>query len=81
MDDKKIMENLLLLTKGAADLYLHGSIESASANVRSAFNSALTDTLKMQADIYDAMAAKGWYPTEQVDAQQIDKVKQKYAGK
>ena len=33
MDDKCIMENLLLVTKGACDLYLHGSIESPTAFV------------------------------------------------
>ena len=27
MDDKCIMENLLLTTKGVCDLYMHGTIE------------------------------------------------------
>ena len=30
MDDKCIMENLLLTTKGVCDLYLHGTIESST---------------------------------------------------
>ena len=44
MDDKTIMENLLLTTKGVCDLYMHGTIESAgTSNVHSTFKTALTD--------------------------------------
>ena len=64
MDDKCIMENLLLVTKGACDLYLHGSIESPTANVHQAFTSALGSALSMQDAIYKQMSAKGWYQTE-----------------
>ena len=28
MDERNIMENILLTTKGVCDLYLHGTIES-----------------------------------------------------
>ena len=80
MDDRQIMENLLLTTKGACDLYLHGSIESPTAKVHSAFTGALNETLTMQDTIYKQMAAKGWYPSEQATKQQIDQVKQKYSG-
>ena len=31
MDDKCLMENMLLTTKGVCDLYMHGTIESATA--------------------------------------------------
>ncbi|MCR4935836.1 MAG: spore coat protein, partial [Oscillospiraceae bacterium] len=48
MNDRQIMENILLTTKGACDLYLHGTIESPTAQVRDAFTSALNDTLCMQ---------------------------------
>ena len=33
MNDQCVMENLLLTTKGACDLYLHGTIESSTMNV------------------------------------------------
>ena len=79
MQDKDIMENLLLNLKGECDLYMHGAIESATPNVRSAFNAALNDTLKMQADVYDKMAAKGWYPTTPAEQKQISAVKQKFS--
>ena len=64
MDDKTIMENLLLTTKGVCDLYMHGTIESAgTSNVHSTFKTALTDALSMQGDIYKTMTDKGWYQT------------------
>lgn len=79
MNDEKIMENLLLTAKGACDLYLHGAIESATQNVNCAFDDALQQSLCMQDGIYQKMMAQGWYPTEQAQQQQIDKVKNKFA--
>ena len=79
MDDKNIMENILLLEKGVCDLFMHGAIESSTANVHQAFNTALNDALCMQDTIYDKMAAKGWYPTEQVEQNKINSVKQKFS--
>lgn len=79
MDDKSLMENLLLVEKGACDLMMHGTVESATPAVRAAFDAALEECLCMQADIYAKMAAKGWYPAEQAEQQKIEKVKQKFA--
>ena len=80
MNDKDIMEGILLTTKGVCDLYLHGTIESATQNVHQAFDTALQDSLTMQQDIYGQMSQKGWYPTQQANQQQIQQVKQKFAG-
>ena len=63
MDDKCIMENLLLTEKGVCDLYVHGTIESSTVDVHQTFNQALNDSLCMQDDIYKQMSAKGWYQT------------------
>ena len=78
MNDQKIMENLLLTTKGACDLYLHGAIESSTQNVNAAFDNALDQCLCMQDGIYQKMSAQGWYQTEQAQQQQIDKVRQQF---
>ncbi|WP_291653156.1 spore coat protein [Clostridium sp.] len=78
MDDKNLMENILLLTKGAADLYLHGTIEASTENIHQTFHDLLCETLKIQHEVYKKMEAKGWYPVEQVDAQKIQQTKQKY---
>lgn len=79
MDDKNLMEDVLLTVKGACDLYLHGTIESATQNVHAAFDQALGESLCMQEGIYQKMAAQGWYPSEQAQQQQIDKVRGKFA--
>ena len=79
MNDQEIMENLLQTTKGACDLYLHGSIESADANVHEAFHAALDAALCMQNELYGQMAGHGWYATEAAEAQKIQQLKQKYA--
>ena len=79
MDDKCIMENLLLTTKGVIDLYMHGAIESSTANVHQAFSSAFDDTLSMQDNIYKQMTAKGWYQAQNAPQQQLSQTKQKYS--
>ena len=79
MNDREIMEGILLTTKGVCDLYMHGSIESATPKVRQAFTNALSDGLGMQGCIYDRMANNGWYTSEQADGQKITQLKQKYS--
>ncbi|MBD5080945.1 MAG: spore coat protein [Ruminiclostridium sp.] len=79
MNDKNLMENILLLEKGVCDLYMHGTIESSTDDVHNAFNAALNNSLCMQDEIYDKMAAKGWYPTEQVEQNKINTVRQKFS--
>ena len=37
MEDRDLMENELLVIKGVCDLYLHGTIESTTAEVHEAF--------------------------------------------
>lgn len=80
MDDKCIMENLLLTEKGVCDLYMHGTIESSTADVHQTFNQALSDSLCMQDGIYKQMSARGWYQTEQAEQEKLQKVKNQYAG-
>lgn len=80
MNDQAIMENLLHTTKGACDLYMHGTIESPTPNVRSVFDDALNESLCMQGGLYSKMQNQGWYQTEQAQQQQLQKIKSKYAG-
>ena len=79
MNDKEIMEGIFLTAKGVCDLYLHGSIESATPKVHEAFNSALNDAIGMQSGVYAAMANHGWYPSDVAPAQQRQQVKNKFA--
>ncbi len=75
MDDRALMEDLLLVTKGVCDLYMHGTIESSTPNVQTTFTDSLNDSLTMQSEIYKAMEQRGWYKTEPAD---VTKVKQTY---
>lgn len=79
MEDRELMEKELLLAKGVCDLYLHGTIESTTAEVHAAFKSALNDSLDIQNKIYNLMVEKGWYQTETAEQQKIDTVKQKFS--
>lgn len=78
MDDKNLMENILLLEKGVCDLFMHGTIESSTPNVHQAFSTALNDALCMQDSIYDKMSEKGWYPTEQAEQKKVNTVRAKF---
>ena len=79
MDDRNLMENMLLLEKGACDLFMHGTIESSTQNVHQTFNNSLNESLSLQDQIYNKMQAKGWYPTEQADSSKLNTVKQKFS--
>lgn len=79
MEDRDLMENELLVIKGVCDLYLHGTIESTTAEVHSAFKCALNETLDIQNKIYNLMAEKGWYKLDMAEQQKIDATKQKFS--
>ncbi len=79
MEDKTIMDNILSTVKGACDLMMHGTIESATPQVHTAFDTALQDCLCMQSEIYAKMSQKGWYPSQTVEQTKIDQTRQKYA--
>lgn len=79
LDDRQLMENLLFNLKSECDLLMHGAVESSTPEVHSAFSKAFNDTLKMQSEVYSAMAQKGWYPSTKAEQQQIDALKQKYS--
>ncbi len=78
MEDRDLMENELLVIKGVCDLYLHGAIESSTAEVHCAFKEALNESLNIQNKIYNLMKEKGWYKTENAEQTKIDTVKQNY---
>ena len=78
MEDKNLMESELLTVKGVCDLYLHGAIESTTAEIHATFQQALKDSLDIQNKIYNLMAEKGWYQTENAEQTKINTVKQNF---
>ncbi len=81
MEDRDLMEKELLIIKGVCDLYLHGTIESSTADVHTAFKDALNESLDIQNKIYNLMVERGWYKTETVDQNKISSTKQKFIAK
>ena len=78
MEDRDIMEKELLTIKGVCDLYMHGAIESTTAEVHCAFKEALNESLNIQNKLYNLMAEKGWYKTDTAEQQKITQTEQKY---
>ena len=78
MEDRNLIEEQLLVIKGVSDLYMHGAVESSTAEVHSAFKDALNETLDIQNKIYNLMSEKGWYEAETVAQNKIDSTKQKF---
>jgi spore coat protein CotF len=76
MEEKLIMSNTLSLIKGLCGTLTHATIESP--NNSKEFNKALDDCLELQNKVYKFMESKGWYQTEAVTQDKIEKVKQKY---
>ena len=76
MEDRDLIENELQVIKGACDLYLHGSLESTTAEVHSAFQDALNQSINIQNKLYNLMAEKGWYKTDCAQQNQIETTKQ-----
>ncbi len=78
MQDREIMENQLLLVKGECDLYMHGAIESTTAEVHTAFKDALNESINLQNKIYNLMVEHGWYTVEMAEQTKIDQAKNKF---
>ncbi len=78
MEDKIMMSAVLGNIKGMCDLMMHGTIESATQNVHTTFKCALNDMLTLQNQMYNKMAEKGWYPSEQAETQKIEAAKQQF---
>jgi spore coat protein CotF len=73
------MENLLITVKATSGLLYNGTIESSTANVRSAFDNVLSKTMDIQKDIYAKMSEKGWYQVTPVEQQKITQTAQKFS--
>lgn len=67
MNDKIIMENMLLLLKSTVEVYVHGSLESSNKPVHNALKSNLDEIIKMQDELYQKMTECGWYVITNID--------------
>ena len=73
MNDKLIMESILLLLKSTVEVYVHGTLESSNKTVHDTLKSGLDEIMKMQFDAFNKMQEAGWYKITNVDANCINK--------
>ena len=80
MDNRKAMDNYLLILKSTVEVYVHGTLESSNEDVRNLLKSCLDEIMNSQANTYDLMVSYGWYNVENVDTsvitQTLNKVNQ-----
>ena len=79
MEDQELMETHLSLVKGICDLYLHGMIESSTAEVHTQFQNALNEELNIQNKLYNLMKERGWYQTDEADISKLSIAKEKFS--
>lgn len=71
MNDKLLMENMLLLLKSTTEIYVHGTLESSTKPVHNVLKNGLDEILKLQDDLYNKMTECGWYKIKNVDTKTI----------
>lgn len=79
MNDKELMNDLLSTVKFNCDLLLNGTIESATPQVREAFNSSLFECLKIQDEIAKKISERGWYQVTPAEPAKIQQTEKKFA--
>lgn len=77
MNDRLLMDNILLLLKSTVEVYVHGSLESTNKLVHNVLKSNLDAIIKMQDETYKEMTNNGWYVVENIQAKEISKALKK----
>ena len=77
MNDRLLMENILLLLKSTVEVYVHGSLESTNKPVHNVLKSNLDEIIKMQDETYKKMTETGWYIVQNIQSKEIDKTLKK----
>ena len=71
MNDQILLDNYLLILKSTVEVYVHGTLESTNAEVRSLLKKCLNETMTNQAMTYDEMVKFGWYQVNNIDSNTI----------
>lgn len=78
MQEKEMMEDVLSSQKAITGAYNNFANECASPEIRDEFLNILNEEHTIQAQVFDEMHKRGWYPTPPAEQQMIDQAKQKY---
>jgi spore coat protein CotF len=78
MSDVELMNDSLASQKLISDNYNTFANECATPCVRDEFMNILRDEHQIQAEIFDEMNKRGWYPVQPAEQPKIDAAKQKF---
>jgi spore coat protein CotF len=78
MQEKEVFDDVLSSQKFITETYNTFANECVTPNVRSEFMRILTEEHQIQADVFDEMQKRGWYPTPAAEQQKIQQAKQKF---
>ena len=77
-DDQEMFNDALYSQKQITENYNLSANESAGAQLRDLFLSILNEEHQIQADLFDEMSKRGWYPVQNADQQQVQQTKTKF---
>lgn len=78
LTDKEILEDMLASQKAITGSYNTFANECAHQCVRTDMMNILQDEHNLQASLFTEMQKRGWYPTENADAQKITQACDKF---
>ncbi|HEY8911338.1 MAG TPA: spore coat protein [Desulfosporosinus sp.] len=78
MSEQEILTDLLTSEKHATSTINSFITESTCANLRQNLSSILNEEHSIHESLYKIMNQKGWYPTSDAQAQDVQKVKDKF---
>ncbi len=78
MQEKEILNDVLTSQKAVTGAYNNFANECATPTIRDEFMRILTEEHQIQADVFDEMQKRGWYPTTAAEQQKIQQAKQKF---
>lgn len=77
-DDQEMFNDALYSQKQITENYNLSANECAGAQLRDLFLSILNEEHQIQADLFDEMSKRGWYPVQNADQQQVQQTKTKF---
>lgn len=78
MSEQEILTDLLTIEKHSTSTYNTFITESTCANLRQNLKNILTEEHNIHENLYNIMNQKGWYPTSDAEALEVQKLKGKY---
>ena len=78
MCERVILDDILSSQKMITGLYNTSANECAAPVIRDEFLSILSEEHQMQAEVFDEMQKRGWYPVPAAEQQKIAQAKEKF---